>query len=61
MTELKCKFGGEMSGHIFFADNYFGYDDALYVAARLVQLLSKTKKAYQILNQKFQITFQLLK
>ena len=45
MTELKCKFGGEMSGHIFFADNYFGYDDALYVAARLVQLLSKTKKS----------------
>ena len=61
MTELKCKFGGEMSGHIFFADDYFGYDDALYVAARLVQLLSKTKKVYQILNQKFQITFHLLK
>ncbi len=33
-----------MSGHIFFADDYFGYDDALYVAARLVQLLSRTKK-----------------
>ena len=33
-----------MSGHIFFADDYFGYDDALYVAARLVQLLSRTNK-----------------
>ena len=44
MSELQCKFGGEMSGHIFFADDYFGYDDALYVAARLVQLLSRTKK-----------------
>jgi len=44
MTELGCKFGGEMSGHIFFADDYYGYDDALYVAARLVQLLSRTDK-----------------
>ena len=44
MQELDCKFGGEMSGHIFFADDYYGYDDALYVAARLVQLLSRTNK-----------------
>ena len=44
MAELDCKFGGEMSGHIFFADDYFGYDDALYVAARLLELLSKTDK-----------------
>ena len=44
MKELGCKLGGEMSGHIFFADNYYGYDDAIYVAARLVQLLSKTNK-----------------
>ena len=44
MTELKCKLGGEMSGHIFFADDYFGYDDAIYVAARLVQLVSKSGK-----------------
>ena len=35
---------GEMSGHIFFADDFFGFDDALYVAARLVQLLSRTDK-----------------
>ena len=44
MGELNCKLGGEMSGHIFFADDYYGYDDALYVAARLIQLLSKTDK-----------------
>ena len=44
MRELDCKFGGEMSGHIFFADDYYGYDDALYVAARLVQLLSRSAK-----------------
>lgn len=44
MSELNCKLGGEMSGHIFFADDYYGYDDAIYVAARIVQTLSKTKK-----------------
>ena len=44
MSEIGCKFGGEMSGHIFFADDYFGYDDALYVAARLLELLSKSDK-----------------
>ncbi|NOZ76019.1 MAG: phosphomannomutase/phosphoglucomutase [FCB group bacterium] len=44
MSELKCKFGGEMSGHIFFADDYFGYDDAIYVAARAVQLLSRSDR-----------------
>ena len=44
MGELDCKLGGEMSGHIFFADDYFGYDDALYVGARLVQLLSRSNK-----------------
>jgi len=44
MRELNCKFGGEMSGHIFFADDYYGYDDATYVAARLVQLLSRSDK-----------------
>ncbi len=44
MAELKCKFGGEMSGHIFFADDFYGFDDALYVAARLIQLLSRTDK-----------------
>ena len=44
MAELNCKFGGEMSGHIFFADDFFGFDDAIYVAARIVQTLSRTDK-----------------
>ena len=44
MVELNCKFGGEMSGHIFFADDYYGYDDAIYVAARILQTLSRSKK-----------------
>ncbi|MEK0336279.1 MAG: phosphomannomutase/phosphoglucomutase, partial [Nitrosopumilus sp.] len=44
MKELGCKFGGEMSGHLFFADDYFGYDDAIYVSARFVQMLSRKEK-----------------
>ena len=42
MAELNCKLGGEMSGHIFFADDFFGFDDAIYVSARIVQTLSRT-------------------
>ena len=57
MSELNCKFGGEMSGHIFFADNYFGYDDAIYVAARLVQLLSRTNKSLSELKSKIPIYY----
>ena len=44
MKELSCKFGGEMSGHLFFADDYFGYDDAIYVSARVIQMLSRQDK-----------------
>ena len=37
-------FGGELSGHIFFADRNYGYDDALYAGLRIVQILSDTGK-----------------
>jgi phosphomannomutase len=37
-------FGGEMSGHVFFADRNYGYDDAPYAALRLAEILSKTGK-----------------
>jgi phosphomannomutase/phosphoglucomutase len=40
----KAPFGGEMSGHIFFADRNYGYDDAPYAALRLAEILSKTGK-----------------
>ena len=38
----ESKFGGELSGHIFFADNYYGYDDAIYVSLRLIEILSNS-------------------
>jgi len=51
MKEEKAALGGEMSGHIFFADRYFGYDDAIYASCRLIELLSKTdKKLSQLLG-----------
>jgi len=57
MSELGCKLGGEMSGHIFFADDYYGYDDALYVAARLVQLLSRTDNSLSQLKSQIPVYF----
>jgi phosphomannomutase/phosphoglucomutase len=44
MKETKAALAGEMSGHLFFADRYFGYDDAVYAACRAVELLQKTRK-----------------
>lgn len=41
----KAPFGGEMSGHIFFADRNYGYDDAPYAGLRLCEILSKTGKS----------------
>ena len=57
MAELNCKFGGEMSGHLFFADDYFGYDDGIYVAARLVQLLSRSKKTLSDLRSELPVYY----
>jgi phosphomannomutase/phosphoglucomutase len=40
MKEENAVLAGEMSGHLFFADRYFGFDDAIYAAARLIELVS---------------------
>jgi phosphomannomutase / phosphoglucomutase len=42
LKEEKAQLAGEMSGHIFFADRYFGYDDAVYAGARLLEIMSRT-------------------
>ncbi|RJQ56782.1 MAG: phosphomannomutase/phosphoglucomutase [Desulfobacteraceae bacterium] len=44
MKEEKAELAGEMSGHMFFADRYFGYDDAVYASLRLLEILSRTGK-----------------
>ncbi|MGB9715064.1 MAG: phosphomannomutase/phosphoglucomutase [Thermodesulfovibrionales bacterium] len=48
MKETGALLGGEMSGHMFFADKYFGYDDAIYTTLRLLEILSKNGKPYSI-------------
>jgi phosphomannomutase/phosphoglucomutase len=40
MKEENALLAGEMSGHLFFGDRYFGYDDAIYAAARLIEIIS---------------------
>jgi len=44
MKESHAELAGEMSGHMFFADRYYGYDDALYAACRLIEIVSKSGK-----------------
>jgi phosphomannomutase/phosphoglucomutase len=51
MKETHSPLAGEMSGHLFFADRYYGYDDAIYASARLIELLSKTDKKVSELLQ----------
>jgi phosphomannomutase len=41
MAEIGAPLAGEMSGHIFFADRYFGFDDALYAAVRILNIVSQ--------------------
>jgi len=43
MKELHAAMAGEMSGHLFFADRYFGYDDAIYAACRIVEIVKSLK------------------
>lgn len=42
MRESGARIAGEMSGHMFFADDYYGYDDALYAACRLVDIVARS-------------------
>ena len=44
MKETGAALAGEMSGHIFFADRFFGFDDAIYSGARLLEILSNSEK-----------------
>lgn len=44
LKEEKAQLAGEVSGHIFFANRFYGYDDAVYAGARLLEILSRTDK-----------------
>lgn len=45
MRETGALFSGEMSGHLFFSDRYFGFDDAIYAGARLLEILTTQEKS----------------
>lgn len=49
----KAPFGGELSGHIFFADRNYGYDDALYAGLRVLEVMAKSGKTIKELLSEF--------
>jgi phosphomannomutase/phosphoglucomutase len=57
MKETGAALAGEMSGHIFFADRFYGFDDATYAAARVLEILSKTDKRLSELFADLPVTF----
>jgi phosphomannomutase len=50
MAEMGSPIAGEMSGHIFFGERWYGFDDATYCAARLLEILSRSKDPSAVLN-----------
>ena len=57
MKETHAALAGEMSGHIFFADRFYGFDDATYAGARVLEILSKTDKPLSELTADLPKTF----
>jgi phosphomannomutase len=57
IKEEKAPFGGELSGHIFFADRNYGYDDALYAGLRMVEAIAKSGKTVAQLLEGFPPAF----
>ncbi|MBI5590441.1 MAG: phosphomannomutase/phosphoglucomutase [Deltaproteobacteria bacterium] len=57
MKEEGAELAGEMSGHMFFADRYLGYDDATYASCRLLEILSRTDKPLSALLSDIPQTF----
>jgi len=52
MAELKAPLAGEMSGHVFFADTFYGFDDALYCALRLLNIVAAGKESLADMRDK---------
>jgi len=50
MREKNALLGGEMSGHMFFGEDYFGFDDAFFATGRILQLLAASDQALSALN-----------
>ena len=57
IKEEKAPFGGELSGHVFFADRNYGYDDALYAGLRMVEIVGRSGKSLSQLLEGFPPAF----
>jgi phosphomannomutase/phosphoglucomutase len=57
MKETGAALAGEMSGHIFFADRFYGFDDATYAGARVLEIISNTDKTLSELLSDLPETF----
>ncbi len=57
MKETKSPLAGEMSGHIFFADRYFGFDDGIYAAIRIINIILKEGKPLSEIRKSIAKTF----
>jgi phosphomannomutase len=56
MKETKAPLAGEMSGHIFFADKYYGFDDALYAAVRIINIVARSKEPLSLMRRSMPTT-----
>ena len=57
MTETNAVLAGEMSGHIFYKQRYYGFDDAIHTAARLIELLGETEQTLDEMAAEFPKTY----
>ncbi|MBB3859752.1 phosphomannomutase [Novosphingobium hassiacum] len=57
MKEIGAVLGGEMSGHVFFADRYYGFDDALYAAVRLMAATVRLGKSVTAMREAMPVMF----
>ena len=57
MTETNAALAGEMSGHIFYKQRYYGFDDATYTAARLIELLGEAEQTLDEMAAEFPKTY----
>lgn len=57
IAETQAPLAGEMSGHIFFADRYYGYDDALYAAIRLLNVVARSEHSLAMMRDMIPSTY----
>ena len=51
MKELNAPFAGELSGHVFFKDDFYGFDDGIYASGRLLQIIANAGKPFSDIVQ----------